>query len=223
MAARLDSAGWLAAARRIPSTNCDARPAGSLVSLLVVHNISLPPGSFGGDAVEALFTNRLDPAAHPYYATLRDLRVSSHFFIRRNGSIVAVRPVRAPCVARGGLAWKGRARCNDFSIGVELEGTDTRPFTARQYARLARLIRRAADRAIRSPISPGTATSRRGARPIRVPAFDWRRLRCDSLGEDVTYAARVVDEPPPLAFRPAGLVLRGRRFHIDPGTRSSAR
>jgi AmpD protein len=172
---RLDAAGWLAGSRRVASPNCDARPPGAAVTLLVVHNISLPPGQFGGDGVERLFTNRLDPAAHPFYATIADLRVSAHFFIRRDGRLVQF----VPCVLRawhaGASRWRGRERCNDFSIGVELEGTDARPYTARQYQRLARLIRTLRrhfplqDLAGHSDVAPGRKTD-------PGPAFDWSRL-----------------------------------------------
>ena len=141
-----------------------------------MHNISLPPGAFGGDAVERLFTNRLDPRAHPYYATIHDRKVSAHFFIRRDGSLVQFVPCGLRAWHAGVSSWKGRERCNDFSIGVELEGTDTRPYTARQYARLARLVTTLrshysiADLAGHSDIAPGRKSD-------PGPAFDWQRLR----------------------------------------------
>ncbi len=181
MTARVDNAGWLGGARRIASPNCDERPDGTRISLLVVHNISLPPGTFGGDAVERLFTNRLDPQAHPFYETIRDHRVSAHFFIRRDGSLVQFVPCERRAWHAGVSTWKGRERCNDFSIGVELEGTDTRPYTKRQYARLARLVTTLrsrypiADLAGHSDVAPGRKTD-------PGPAFDWRRLRT-LLGE----------------------------------------
>jgi AmpD protein len=182
MTARIDDAGWLAGARRIVSPNCDPRPEGCDVSLLVVHGISLPPGDFRGDAVTQLFTNRLASDAHPFYATLRDLRVSAHFFIRRDGSLIQFVPCTHRAWHAGASSWRGRERCNDFSIGVELEGTDTRPYTARQYARLARLVRTLRlhyplrDIAGHSDIAPGRKTD-------PGPSFDWRRLR--SLVGDV--------------------------------------
>jgi AmpD protein len=139
----LDDEGWVSSAtdpvERVSSHNQDARPDGIAPTLIVVHNISLPPGVFGGRAIDALFTNRLDPAEHPYYEGLRDLRVSSHFLIRRDGALVQY-------VACGRRAWhagvssfRGRERCNDFSIGIELEGDDLGPFEAVQYARLIAL------------------------------------------------------------------------------------
>lgn len=141
----------------------------------MVHSISLPPGEFGGDAIERLFTNRLDPAAHPYFREIEGLKVSSHFLIRRDGELVQFVPVKRRAWHAGVSSWRGRARCNDFSIGVELEGTDDGPFTRAQYARLAMLIRhlRATlplrDIASHSDIAPGRKTD-------PGPGFDWPRL-----------------------------------------------
>lgn len=173
----VDAEGWLSGARRIPSPNCDARPAGEALSLLVVHNISLPPGEFGGPGVIELFTNRLDPAAHPYYATIRDLKVSAHFFIRRDGELIQFVPCGQRAWHAGASCWVGRERCNDFSIGVELEGTDTAPFTEAQYAslaELARVLRQAYPSLLNvaghSDIAPGRKTD-------PGPHFDWRKFR----------------------------------------------
>ncbi len=173
---RLDGAGWLAAARRVASPNCDARPEGEAISLLVIHNISLPPGQFGGSGVEQLFGNRLDPLEHPYYAGIHGLRVSAHFFIRRDGELVQFVPCGLRAWHAGISQWRGRGRCNDFSIGVELEGTDETPFTEAQYAMLNRLVPvlRAAypimDVVGHSDIAPGRKTD-------PGPHFDWGRLR----------------------------------------------
>ena len=135
---RVDDQGLVSGCEYIPSPNCDDRPAGA-IELLVIHNISLPPGEFGGDAVQRLFTNTLDPQAHPYYAAIAGLEVSAHFFVRRDGHIIQF----VPCLKRawhaGESRWQGASRCNDFSLGIELEGTDTEPFTAAQYASLNRL------------------------------------------------------------------------------------
>ena len=167
---------WLDGATRRHSPNQDARPDPAEVSLLVVHGISLPPGDFGGPWIDALFTNRLDLAAHPYFAQLAGLRVSSHLLIRRDGEIVQYVPFGARAWHAGASSFAGRERCNDYSIGVELEGTDTRPYTARQYARLARLVRALqrhypiAHLAGHSDVAPGRKTDP-GA------AFEWRRLR----------------------------------------------
>lgn len=137
---RLDEAGWLDAARRVPSPNCDPRPGNEAPSLVVIHNISLPPGEFGGDAVERLFTNRLDWDAHPYYQGIRGLEVSAHFFIRRDGELIQFVPCSLRAWHAGVSNWQGRSRCNDFSIGIELEGSDDTDFTDAQYARLNELL-----------------------------------------------------------------------------------
>lgn len=172
----LDADGVLAGAAQIPSPNCDERPEDEPPTLLVVHSISLPPGKFGGDAVARLFTNTLDFSAHPYYRTLRDLRVSAHFLIRRAGEVLQF----APCAKRawhaGLSSWQGRERCNDFSLGVELEGADDRAFTEAQYRRLAKLfaVLRAryplVDVVGHADISPGRKTD-------PGPSFDWGHCR----------------------------------------------
>jgi AmpD protein len=135
---RIDAQGLLVGGQYIPSPNCDDRPEGA-IELLVIHNISLPPGEFGGDGVQRLFTNTLDAAAHPYYATIFGLKVSAHFFVRRNGQIIQF----VSCLKRawhaGESCWQGKSRCNDFSLGIELEGSDTAPFTDMQYAALGEL------------------------------------------------------------------------------------
>jgi AmpD protein len=177
MKSQIDAAGWASEARRIDSPNFDARPTDADISLLVIHNISLPPGEFGGPGVEQLFTNQLDPAAHPYYATIHSLRVSSHFFIRRDGELIQFVPCRQRAWHAGASSWRGRERCNDFSIGVELEGSDDRPFTDAQYDQLNGLIQslRAAypsltDVAGHSDISPGRKTD-------PGPYFAWSRVQ----------------------------------------------
>ena len=128
-------------ARQIASPNCDDRPSGAVVTLLVLHAISLPPGEFGGDAIERLFTNRLDPAAHPAFADLQALRVSAHFVVRRDGGLIQFVPAHRRAWHAGASRWRGRARCNDFSVGVELEGTEERGFADLQYQQLAALVR----------------------------------------------------------------------------------
>ncbi len=174
--AAIDELGRHREAIWIASPNFDARPSGMDISLLVVHGISLPPGEYGGDGIARLFTNTLDHAAHPYYATLGGLRVSSHFLVRRDGVLVQF----VSCLDRAWHAgvsnWHGRERCNDFSIGVELEGLDDLPYTDAQYQALAALTRvlRArypiTDIAGHSEIAPGRKTDP-GA------AFDWPRYR----------------------------------------------
>lgn len=171
----LDAEGWLTAARRLPSPNCDQRPEGEAITLVVIHNISLPPGEFGGPGVEALFTNRLDPTAHPYYETIRDLRVSAHFFIRRDGELIQFVPCSQRAWHAGASSWRGRERCNDYAIGIELEGSDETPFTDAQYTALNALLAvlRAAypiaDVVGHSDIAPGRKTDP-GAH------FDWQRI-----------------------------------------------
>jgi AmpD protein len=161
--------------RVVRSPNQDERPAGTEITLVIVHCISLPPGRFGGDAIERLFTNRLDPRAHPHFRKIAELRVSSHFLIRRDGERVQFVPVARRAWHAGASTWRGRSRCNDFSVGVELEGTEDARFTDAQYARLARLVsflRREhplRDIAAHSDVAPGRKTDP-GAH------FDWPRL-----------------------------------------------
>src|SRR5258706_8329136 len=164
--------------RRVESPNWDERPEGNEISLLVVHSISLPPGEYGGDAIERLFTNRLDPAAHAYFREIAALKVSSHFLVRRDGEVVQFVPLHGRAWHAGQSSWRGRERCNDFSLGVELEGSDAEPFTDVQYVRLCELVhalRRAAPlRAIaaHSDVAPGRKTDP-GAH------FDWPRVLRD--------------------------------------------
>jgi N-acetyl-anhydromuramoyl-L-alanine amidase len=165
----------MSGATRILSPNQDARPASAKITLIVVHGISLPPGKFGGDAVAQLFTNALDPNANPYFPGIAHLRVSSHFFIRRDGTPVQFVPCRRRAWHAGVSSWRGRPSCNDFSVGIELEGTDHLAYTTAQYAMLARVARALRERyPIRdmvghSDIAPGRKTDP-GA------AFDWARL-----------------------------------------------
>ncbi|HEX5092749.1 MAG TPA: 1,6-anhydro-N-acetylmuramyl-L-alanine amidase AmpD [Burkholderiales bacterium] len=172
---RIGADGRARGARYLASPNCDARPAGTPVSLLLVHSISLPPGVYGGDAVERLFTNRLDPAAHPYFRDIFHVRVSSHFFVRRDGALQQFVPVHRRAWHAGASHWRARERCNDCSIGVELEGLEGRSFTAAQYECLARLTRALRERyplracAAHSDVAPGRKRDP-GAR------FDWARF-----------------------------------------------
>lgn len=172
---KLDEQGWLDEARRVPSPNCDERPPGEPICLAVIHNISLPPGEFAGNAVEALFTNQLDWDAHPYYEGIRGLEVSSHFFIRRDGELIQFVPCSMRAWHAGVSQWRGRGKCNDFSIGIELEGTDDQSYTDIQYACLNKLLAvlQAAYpiKAItgHSDIAPGRKTD-------PGPHFDWARV-----------------------------------------------
>jgi AmpD protein len=133
--------GWLAETRRVPSPNCDPRPSGSWPELIVVHCISLPPGDYGGPWIDALFTNRLPEGGHPYFDEIRDLRVSAHALIRRDGELVQYVPFHLRAWHAGVSCWGDREACNDFSIGIELEGTDDGAYEPVQYDRLAGLIR----------------------------------------------------------------------------------
>ncbi len=171
----LDAVGWLSGARQLPSPNCDARPEGTKIELIVIHNISLPPGVFDGDAVIELFTNRLDWDAHPYYQGIRGLRVSAHFFIRRDGALIQFVPCGLRAWHAGASTWQARDCCNDFSIGIELEGTDDLPFTEDQYATLTPLLQQLKraypirDVVGHSDIAPGRKTD-------PGPHFAWQRL-----------------------------------------------
>ena len=171
-----EASEWLARARRVPSPNCDARPTGETVCLLVVHNISLPPNEFAGEAVVDLFLNRLDSNAHPFCAALAGVRVSSHFFIRRDGELIQFVPCALRAWHAGASRWRGRERCNDFSIGIELEGSDFVPFRDAQYAQLVQLTR--ALRA-RHPIQDivGHSDIAPGRKTDPGPFFEWTRYR----------------------------------------------
>lgn len=174
-AERRRSRGLLRGARQVSSPNCDARPAGTEVSLAIVHSISLPPGRYGGDAIERLFTNRLDPEAHPYFKAIASMKVSAHFLIRRDGALVQFVPLYRRAWHAGASSWRGRERCNDFSVGIELEGLDDTPFADPQYRVLVDLLlalRRVLplhDVAAHSDVAPGRKTDP-GAR------FDWARV-----------------------------------------------
>ncbi len=176
MKLRVDSMGLAKSVRYIASPNCDDRPPGCTVDLLVIHHISLPPGEFGGPGILQLFTNALDPAAHPHFESLTATRVSAHFLIRRDGKLLQFVPCARRAWHAGESSWKGRSRCNDFSIGIELEGTGEAPFTPPQYRRLAALTRALQARyPIRdivghSDIAPGRKTD-------PGPHFDWARYR----------------------------------------------
>jgi AmpD protein len=132
-------AGWYRFARALPSPNFGPRPAGAQIDLIVLHSISLPPGRYGGDEVQRLFTNRLDWDAHPYFEGIRGLEVSSHFYVRRNGELWQFVSCDDRAWHAGASAWRGRANCNDDSIGIELEGLEGERFEPAQYETLASL------------------------------------------------------------------------------------
>ena len=171
--------GWLHGVRRMPSPNCDERPVHCGVDVIVVHGISLPPGEFGGGHVDALFTNTLDPSAHAYFADIAALRLSAHLLIDRKGDVTQYVPFDRRAWHAGESCFQDRQRCNDFSVGIELEGTDDLPYEDSQYQRLAAVIRAlmrrwpdiTPERIVgHSDIAPGRKTD-------PGPAFDWKRLR----------------------------------------------
>ena len=172
----IDAAGWCKEALRSPSPNFDVRPAATGIELLVIHNISLPPGQFGGPFIADLFNNRLDYDADPYFDQLRPLKVSSHFLIQRDGSVVQFVSANDRAWHAGLSSFCGRERCNDFSIGIELEGTDFVPFEPAQYVVLAKLTHALQVRyplksvAGHEHIAPGRKTD-------PGPFFDWAVYR----------------------------------------------
>lgn len=168
--------GWLSGAQRIESPNHDPRPTGTDIDLVVIHAISLPPGEFGGEGVVQLFTNRLDADAHPYYATIADLKVSAHFFIRRDGTLIQCVPVTARAWHAGLSSWQGRQRCNDFSLGIELEGDDHSAFENAQYLTLQKLL---VDLQASLPITAVTSHSHiaPGRKTDPGPYFDWTPVK----------------------------------------------
>jgi AmpD protein len=185
----LDAAtGLLRGVRQVLSPHHDLRPAGQQPELVVIHGISLPPGEFGGPWIDRLFCGDLPPDAHPFFAGIQALRVSAHLLVRRDGSVTQYAPLQARAWHAGVSSWQGREACNDFSIGIELEGADDTPYEAAQYAALSALLlalRRiwpalAADRVVgHSDIAPGRKTD-------PGPSFDWGRLRAaeDAQAQD---------------------------------------
>ncbi|MBA2780756.1 1,6-anhydro-N-acetylmuramyl-L-alanine amidase AmpD [Billgrantia kenyensis] len=181
--------GWLEGARRMPSPNQDMRPEGE-VSAVVLHSISLPPGEFGGEHIERLFTNTLDPAAHPYFGGIADLKVSAHLLIRRDGECVQFVPFGRRAWHAGRSCWidQGRPRraLNDFTVGIELEGDEIHAYRDSQYMALAMSIRTLM--ASYPAFGPGRITSHARVAPLRKsdpgPAFDWAyfRQRLKALG-----------------------------------------
>jgi N-acetyl-anhydromuramoyl-L-alanine amidase len=173
---RLADDGWSTGVQREPSPNFDVRAAGTGIDLLVIHNISLPPGQFGGPYIADLFGNRLDCDVHPYFDRLRQMKVSAHFLIRRDGSVMQFVSANDRAWHAGLSNFCGRERCNDFSIGIELEGTDDEPFAPPQYEALAALTMALRERypltdvAGHEHIAPGRKTD-------PGPCFDWGLYR----------------------------------------------
>ena len=171
----IDAHGFASTARFIASPNCDARPQPDDISLVVIHNISLPPGQYDGDDVMALFTNRLDAQAHPYYAEIQHLKVSAHFFIRRDGSLIQFVPCKQRAWHAGVSSWQGRERCNDYSLGIELEGSDQDAFAAAQYATLNCLLK-ALKAAYPITAVVGHSDIAPGRKTDPGPCFDWEQV-----------------------------------------------
>lgn len=169
--------GWWAAAQHVDSPNHDARPDGTAVTLVVVHSISLPPGIYGGPEIEALFTNRLDWDAHPYFDRIRGLRVSAHFLVRRDGTLLQFVSCDRRAWHAGRSTWRGRDECNDYGIGIELEGLEGETFEPAQYDRLARTLQ-----ALRRRYPIEAVVGHEHVAPGRKidpgPGFDWHALQC---------------------------------------------
>lgn len=168
--------GWHPDARHVPSPNFGPRPEGSLIDLAVVHSISLPPGHYGGPEVEQLFTNTLDWDAHPYFEQIRGLEVSSHFVIRRDGELVQFVSVLDRAWHAGRSSWCGRDNCNDYSIGIELEGLEGETFEDAQYDTLAHLLRTLNTHWPLSQVA-GHEHIAPGRKQDPGPGFDWARLK----------------------------------------------
>lgn len=170
---------WLPDARRVDSPNFSDRPLGEPVSLLVIHNISLPPREYGGPWIDSLFTNSLPPDAHPYFEKIAHLRVSAHLLIRRDGELVQYVPLNKKAWHAGVSCYGGREACNDFSIGIELEGSDDDPFTEQQYQQLVDLTRRLQSLfpAIGNEQIVGHSDIAPGRKTDPGPCFDWQRYR----------------------------------------------
>lgn len=171
--------GWLGSACRLVSPNCDARPPQTPIELVVIHAISLPPDTYGGHYIDDLFMNRLDCRAHPYFAALDGIRVSAHFLVARDGRLSQYVSLHERAWHAGVSAWRGRTACNDFSIGIELEGSEHEPFAEQQYVVLGDLLAALkaelplleASRLVgHSDIAPGRKTD-------PGPCFDWPRVR----------------------------------------------
>jgi len=180
--------GLISPARQCLSPNRDARPEGASLDMVVLHGISLPPGELGGGEIEALFLNRLDWDSHPYFDEIRGMEVSAHLLIRRDGELIQFVPFTERAWHAGESFFRGRSRCNDFSIGIELEGEDDTPYDERQYQILPDVLR--AVSAAYPAISPRELAGHCDVAPGRKsdpgPAFDWLRLY-DALGETLEY------------------------------------
>ncbi len=170
--------GLIQSAAQVRSPNRDARPGGAVPELVIIHGISLPPGHFGGPEIEALFTNTLDFDAHPYFQEIRGLEVSAHLLIRRDGSLTQFVPLTERAWHAGESFFRGQRRCNDFSIGIELEGEDETAYTDEQYEVLQAVLKAIFDAypAISAREIAGHCDVAPGRKVDPGPAFDWLRL-----------------------------------------------
>ncbi len=170
--------GWLQSVRHLASPNCDERPAGVVPSLIIVHGISLPPGEYGGPYIDQLFTNTLDPRSHPYFAEIQGLKVSSHVLIRRNGECTQYVSFAQRAWHAGKSCYQGREACNDFSIGIELEGVDDQPYEVVQYEVLAAMVQALSE--TYPEVNPAAIVGHCHVAPGRKTdpgsAFEWPRL-----------------------------------------------
>ncbi|MDQ6627399.1 MAG: 1,6-anhydro-N-acetylmuramyl-L-alanine amidase AmpD [Pseudomonadota bacterium] len=180
--------GWLGSAERRPSSNFGLRPPGVPVELIVVHSISLPPGEYGGDAIERLFDNRLDPSAHPYFRAVHGLRVSAHFLIRRDGALLQFVSCDKRAWHAGASIWRGRPDCNDYAIGIELEGLEGELFEAAQYERLAGVVRACA---ARYPLAAvvGHEHVAPGRKKDPGSGFEWDKIRAQLVSLHLEWGA----------------------------------
>jgi AmpD protein len=188
--------GWLGQARHCPSPNFGPRPGGAAIDLIVVHSISLPPGVFGGPEVEQLFTNQLDWDAHPYFEQIRGMQVSSHFLIRRDGELVQFVSTIDRAWHAGASEWCGRHDCNDFSIGVELEGLEGDLFDVAQYQRLAQLCAWLRQHHQIQHIA-GHEHIAPGRKQDPGPGFNWARFQAQLGWDNGCFPSAAFDSPPP--------------------------
>lgn len=174
----IDSDGWLETVERVPSPNFDSRPEGERIRLIVVHGISLPPGEYGGPFIRDFFRNRLDAGAHEYFVGICEMRVSAHCLIERSGRIVQFVSFADRAWHAGQSAWCGQEACNDFSVGIELEGCDDEAYSERQYQSLTRLVKalRTAYPSIERDAITGHSDIAPGRKTDPGPAFDWAKL-----------------------------------------------
>lgn len=174
----IDDAGWLDVAEVVRSPNCDARPDGARIKLIVVHGISLPPGEYGGGFIQQFFCNSLDPAAHEYFAGICEMTVSAHCLVERGGHVIQFVSFLDRAWHAGQSSWRGESACNNFSIGIELEGCDDETYTDAQYQSLAALV--AALRRAYPDIEPEAIAGHSDIAPGRKtdpgPAFEWSKL-----------------------------------------------